>query len=137
MKDAGLLRQDSWRRQREAVDAAIARGVREEVGVSLSTDHYIPLDIISLTSINQVYVSFLVRLDQCVSLAPLVPEALNAKMVSRGPVSCRGYVAAGADDDVSWLFQARTHRSIRFLPPDGPASSHVGGAHATRDKSPR
>ena len=62
----------------ESVDAAISREVSEEVGLQLLREHYMPLGIISLPSINQVYVSFLVRLERCVKLKATYPEALAA-----------------------------------------------------------
>lgn len=95
----------------ESLDAAISREVQEEVGLCLPREYYVPLGIISLPSINQAYVSFLVRLERRIEPKAAYPEALEANWFLE-----RHYPAAeiwdpARGDDLSWLFQvARTGR---------------------------
>jgi ADP-ribose pyrophosphatase YjhB (NUDIX family) len=110
----------------ESVDAAISREVSEEVGLHLPREHYVPLGIISLPSINQVYVSFLVRLERLVELNASYPEALAANWFLEENYPAAEIWEPAMGDDVKWLFALgrsgrfeffqQTERRLRRLP---------------------
>jgi ADP-ribose pyrophosphatase YjhB (NUDIX family) len=95
----------------ESLDAAISREVYEEVGLCLQSERYVPLGIISLPSINQAYVSFLVRLERRVDLRAAYPEAVEANWFLERHYPADEIWDPELGDDVSWLFEvARTGR---------------------------
>jgi ADP-ribose pyrophosphatase YjhB (NUDIX family) len=61
-----------------AEDAAI-RETFEEVGVELDIERLFPLATASVSSINQVYLAFIARLDVMAEPTPCAPEALDAR----------------------------------------------------------
>jgi 8-oxo-dGTP diphosphatase len=63
----------------ESPESAAIRETREEVGVQLDIENLIPLGIVSVPRINQVYLSFLARLDGIAALRACAPEALDAR----------------------------------------------------------
>jgi hypothetical protein len=88
----------------------------EEVGVHLTPGHYVPFGIISLPSINQVYVSFIARLERRAMLNAAYPEALAANWFLEDEYVAADTWEPAADDDVSWLFEVgRTGRFEFFL----------------------
>jgi ADP-ribose pyrophosphatase YjhB (NUDIX family) len=63
----------------ESPEAAAVRETLEEVGISLAIEKLVPLGIVSVARINQVYISFLTRLDEVVVPTARPPEALEAR----------------------------------------------------------
>lgn len=63
----------------ESAEAAAIRETWEEVGVRLDIERLLPLATASVSSINQVYLMFLTRLDRMVPLDAQAPEALDAR----------------------------------------------------------
>ena len=95
----------------ESVDAAISREVSEETGLSISAENYVPFGVISLPAINQVYVSFLVRLEQRVAIRPSPPEVLEAGWFLEPDYPAGEMWEPDLGRDVGWLFEiARTGR---------------------------
>ena len=88
----------------ESLDNAISREVSEEVGLCLPPEHYVPLGIISLPSINQVYVNFFVRLERCANLSAAYPEALAANWFLENEYPVSDMWEPATADDVKWLF---------------------------------
>jgi 8-oxo-dGTP diphosphatase len=63
----------------ETTEAAAIRETAEEVGIRLELERLIPFAISSLSLINQVYVTYLIKLDRMVEPQPCAPEALDAR----------------------------------------------------------
>jgi ADP-ribose pyrophosphatase YjhB (NUDIX family) len=63
----------------ESAEVAAARETWEEVGVQLDTEQLVPFAISSLPRINQVYLTYLARLEKMVELHPRESEALDAR----------------------------------------------------------
>jgi len=66
----------------ESAESAAVREIREEVGIELDVARLVPFATISLESINQIYLSFIVRLDRLIVPAAVAPEALEARWFS-------------------------------------------------------
>jgi ADP-ribose pyrophosphatase YjhB (NUDIX family) len=95
----------------ESLDAAISREVSEEAGLSISAESYVPFGVISLPAINQVYVSFLVRLEHRVAIRASPPEVLEAGWFLERDYPASEMWEPELGRDVSWLFEiARTGR---------------------------
>jgi len=88
----------------ESLETAAAREAREEVGITLSADQLIPYGIISLPSLNQVYVTFLAVLDRAVRLEPKLPEALEAGWFSESEYPLHEIWKPSSGFDVSRMF---------------------------------
>jgi ADP-ribose pyrophosphatase YjhB (NUDIX family) len=63
----------------ESAETAAIREIREEVGIQLDIEMLLPLATISIESINQIYVTFLARLDTLIAPHAYAPEALDAR----------------------------------------------------------
>jgi 8-oxo-dGTP pyrophosphatase MutT (NUDIX family) len=63
----------------ESAEAAAIRETWEEVGIQLDINMLVPFAIISIESINQIYLTFLVRLDALIEPHAQAPEALEAR----------------------------------------------------------
>jgi ADP-ribose pyrophosphatase YjhB (NUDIX family) len=63
----------------ESAETAAIREIREEVGVQLDIEMLLPFATISIESINQIYVTFLARLDTLIEPHAYAPEALDAR----------------------------------------------------------
>lgn len=98
----------------ESLEAAAAREVREEVGVALSSERLIPFGIISLTGLNQVYVSFITVLDHPVRLDPKLPEALDARWFSESEYPKDEIWTPSRGFDVSRIFERVRTGQIDF-----------------------
>jgi ADP-ribose pyrophosphatase YjhB (NUDIX family) len=96
----------------EPPDEAIAREVVEEVGVHAMPELYRPLGITSLPTINQVYVTYILRLRNCVPLRPCSPEVLEAGWFTLGDYPQAQIWEPERSQDVTWLYE--TARSGRF-----------------------
>jgi ADP-ribose pyrophosphatase YjhB (NUDIX family) len=68
----------------ESAEQAAIREVREEVGLELAIEQLLPMATVSVESINQVYLMFLVKLGVMQRLQPMLPEAMDARWVRRG-----------------------------------------------------
>jgi 8-oxo-dGTP diphosphatase len=66
----------------ESLEAAAAREVQEEVGITIGAESLLPHGIISLPSLNQVHVVFLALIEKAIELKPQPPEALDARWFS-------------------------------------------------------
>lgn len=109
----------------EALDSAIAREVFEETSLRVPGARYLPFGVISLPRINQVYVSFLLRLGRKVDVRGIPPETTAAEWFSESNYPAQGIWEPEAPLDVRWLFRVarsekreffhRTELSIRTL----------------------
>jgi ADP-ribose pyrophosphatase YjhB (NUDIX family) len=88
----------------ESPESAAIRETLEEVGVHLDVESLIPLGIVSVSSINQVYFSFLVRLDGIVALRACAPEALDARWFPEQAFPLSDIWEPFAEFDMSILF---------------------------------
>lgn len=66
----------------ESLEAAAVREVEEEVGIKLLQEQLLPQGMGSIPALNQIYVSFVAPLEQAVTPAPMLPEALDAQWFS-------------------------------------------------------
>lgn len=67
----------------ESLEHAAVREVEEEVGIRIPPAKLVPHGLVSLPSMNQVYVVFVAVLDRLEELHPALPEALDAKWFTR------------------------------------------------------
>ncbi len=67
----------------ESLEHAAVREVEEEVGIRIPAARLMPHGLVSLPSMNQVYVVFLAVLDRLETLHPALPEALDARWFTR------------------------------------------------------
>lgn len=63
----------------ESAETAAVRETQEEVGIALDIEMLVPFATISIESINQIYITFLARLDTLVTPHAYAPEALEAR----------------------------------------------------------
>src|SRR5258708_1160839 len=63
----------------ESAESAAIRETAEEVGIRLDSSRLIPLAISSVPAINQVYITYLCRLESMQTPRPQAPEALDAR----------------------------------------------------------
>jgi ADP-ribose pyrophosphatase YjhB (NUDIX family) len=63
----------------ESAETAAIREIREEVGIQLDIEMLMPFATISIESINQIYLTFLARLDTLIVPHAYAPEALEAR----------------------------------------------------------
>lgn len=98
----------------ESLEGAAAREVKEEVGLTLSSEQLIPFGIISLTGLNQVYVNFLAVLDRAVRLEPKSPEALDARWFSQSEYPKEEIWTPSSGFDVSRIFERVRTGEIDF-----------------------
>jgi 8-oxo-dGTP diphosphatase len=63
----------------ESAEVAAVREIWEEVGVRVESERLVPFAISSVPKINQVYLTYLVRLEKMVELRAQEPEALDAR----------------------------------------------------------
>jgi ADP-ribose pyrophosphatase YjhB (NUDIX family) len=66
----------------ESAEAAALRETREEVGLELDIERLLPLATASVSSINQVYIMYITKLEKMLPLSPALPEALDARWFS-------------------------------------------------------
>lgn len=99
----------------ESLDAAIAREVFEEVGLSIPSDRYVPFGIISLPAINQAYVSFLLRLERRVAIRASFPEVLEAAWFPERHYPASEIWEPEFGRDVSWLFEMAHTGRLEFF----------------------
>ncbi|MET0660954.1 MAG: NUDIX hydrolase [Steroidobacteraceae bacterium] len=67
----------------ESLEAAARRELSEEVGIEATEDQLVPHAMISLPTLNQVYMVFVAKLDRAVPPTPALPEALEARWFLR------------------------------------------------------
>ena len=95
----------------ESLEAAAAREVEEEVGISLTAEQLVPHGIFSLPALNQVHVTFLAVLDRLVRPTPKKPEALDAAWFSEAEFQTTDIWAPADGFDIGRVFaRARTGR---------------------------
>jgi ADP-ribose pyrophosphatase YjhB (NUDIX family) len=66
----------------ESVESAALRETEEEVGIRLQREQLVPLSILSLPALNQVYVTFTASLAPLVPAKAVAPEALSVRWFS-------------------------------------------------------
>lgn len=103
----------------ESPDAAISREVGEEVALSVPAERYVPFGIISLPAINQVYVSFLLRLERRVRIRASLPEVLEAEWFSESLYPAGEIWDPELGRDVGWLFRMAQTGRLELLQQTG------------------
>lgn len=99
----------------ESLDAAISREVFEEVGLSIPGEQYVPFGIISLPAINQVYVSYLLRLERRVAIRASPAEVLEAGWFLE-PVYPAGEIwDPELGREIGWLFEMAHTGRLEFF----------------------
>jgi 8-oxo-dGTP diphosphatase len=63
----------------ESAEAAAIRETWEEVGIQLDIERLLPLSTASVSTINQIHLIFIARLDSIIAPQPAAPEALDAR----------------------------------------------------------
>jgi ADP-ribose pyrophosphatase YjhB (NUDIX family) len=66
----------------ESLESAALRETEEEVGIRLQREQLMPLSILSLPALNQVYVGFIASLDPMFPATAVPPEALSVRWFS-------------------------------------------------------
>jgi ADP-ribose pyrophosphatase YjhB (NUDIX family) len=99
----------------ESLEAATSREVFEEVGLRVASECYVPLGIISLPALNQVYVSFLLRLERRVEIRASLPETLEARWFPEHHYPASEIWDPELGRDVSWLFEAARCGRFEFF----------------------
>jgi 8-oxo-dGTP diphosphatase len=88
----------------ESVETAAARETWEEVRVRIESRRLIPLAISSIPAINQVYVSYVARLDAMQTPQPCAPEALAARWFAEEAFPMSDIWAPSQGFDIRALF---------------------------------
>jgi 8-oxo-dGTP diphosphatase len=95
----------------ESLETAALREIREEVGLSLSSDLLLPHGIFSLPEMNQVHVIFLAALDRIIEPHPAEPEAIDAAWFGEEDLPSSEMWPPAINFDFSRVFEAvRTGR---------------------------
>jgi ADP-ribose pyrophosphatase YjhB (NUDIX family) len=94
---------------RESAEQAAIRETQEEVGLTLNIAALQPLATVSVESMNQLYLMFIVKLQQKQLLRPAAPEAIAARWLAEREFPLHGLWEPFAGFDMSLLFErART-----------------------------
>jgi ADP-ribose pyrophosphatase YjhB (NUDIX family) len=98
----------------ESLERAAVREISEEVGISVPAEKLLPHGVISLPTINQVYVLFIAILDEPAPLHPQLPEALAAAWFSEQEYPSRDIWPPAQDFSVSRLFARASTGRLDF-----------------------
>ena len=99
----------------ESLEDAAVREVWEEVRVKLDPRQLTPSALISLPSINQVHVGFVVRLPEMVDVQPVPPETLEVGWFTEGEMSSIENWGPAARIDVDVQFAFFRSRAFEFI----------------------
>lgn len=119
----------------EALEAAAAHEIEEEVGIQIPVDALIPHAIVSLPSMNQIYVCFIGVLEKMITPRPNLPECTDARWFTMEDYSRESIWEPAAGFDMQRLVeQVRTghfhfyQRTNEFVRVFGPNTEHATGA---------
>jgi ADP-ribose pyrophosphatase YjhB (NUDIX family) len=99
----------------ESLESAAIREVWEEVRITLSSTQLLPYAVVSVPKMNQVYNSFLVRLDEMVAASAVPPETLEIGWFSQSELGAVELWDPGANVDTRLLFEGARADRFGFL----------------------
>jgi ADP-ribose pyrophosphatase YjhB (NUDIX family) len=99
----------------ESLEHAAVREVDEEVGISIPPSKLIPHGLVSVPSMNQVYVVFVAVLDHAEPLRPTLPEVLDAKWFAREEYPLEEIWEPANAFDIGKVFDRVSSGKLEFL----------------------
>lgn len=103
----------------EALEAAAARELEEETGLTLSRQAFYPFGMLSVPHINQVHAFFAARVGECTRLTPNPPEIEDAGWFRLGDISPEDLWQPALAFDMSLLYRRGTCSQFDYYRMDG------------------
>jgi ADP-ribose pyrophosphatase YjhB (NUDIX family) len=103
----------------EALEAAAARELEEETGLTLSRQAFYPFGMLSVPKINQVHAFFAARVGECARLTPNPPEIDDARWFRLGEIPLHDLWQPAHAFDMSLLYRRGTCSQFDYYQMDG------------------
>lgn len=103
----------------EALEAAAAREVKEETGLTLRRQAFYPFGMLSVPHINQVHAFFAARVRGCLPLTPNPPEIEDAHWFRLGDIPNEDLWQPARAFDMPLLYRRGTCSQFDFYQMDG------------------